>query len=666
MQTSTDWLGGMSVEDSIITITDFALEHARKGGVVGANIADCITRRDWGTLIQWQLQYPEGCDVTELYHCRQALGFFKKAEFLPLGVDRKAVALEKLLQAELLCRETNEVFHAWRSGRFRFRSRVEAVLHAASNKIANVLGDVPRLSELGLRNGPGATTNVKRLWANARNKFSEPLACSSNMVQRLPEILQQLPHLTDLHASETKLVAWEPHDVQWLTTDDEDALQEYDDMCEDEKLRRAEINGSGAVTPSYDVVDLVQTVPVEIHPGRLSFVPKDAGADRTVITQPMLATLVQLAVGDHMVRKLHRVGIDLTDQTVNQQLAKFGSLTGALATLDLSSASDTIAIELVASLLPVDWFCFLSEFRVGDVDIPGAGVTRMQQFSSMGNGYTFPLETLIFWALTSACCEAGEIVSVYGDDIICPTERCALVQEVLVACGFKINTKKSYVEGPFRESCGTDWYAGFDIRPYHQKQVVSGQTLFVLHNYYYRTFQHQMCERVRSYIPTELLLFGPDGYGDGHLLGEWSESGRRHDPSEKDGRTRGWSGFLFDTFTTKARKDIRPRKGDYVAKLYTIYRRNVEDVCSDSTVQQQLDARLHMRRRLCRIGVYAETDESGPTQNFVLDTSLDASLCIVALPLGVTRKGRFKGETVFPLPGADSYKRVSVYTFERP
>jgi len=74
----------------------------------------------------------------------------------------------------------------------------------------------------------------------------------------------------------------------------------------------------------------------------------------------------------------------------------------------------------------------------------------------MGNGFTFPLETLIFWALTRAVCGSTATVSAYGDDIICPSDRAEDVIAVLTEVGFSVNLEKSFWNGPFRESCGSD------------------------------------------------------------------------------------------------------------------------------------------------------------------------------------------------------------------
>ena len=73
--------------------------------------------------------------------------------------------------------------------------------------------------------------------------------------------------------------------------------------------------------------------------------------------------------------------------------------------------------------------------------------------SPMGNGFTFELETLLFYALTMAVCGKGNFVrvSVYGDDIICPTEHAQAVTSILVEAGFQLNLGKSFSSGPFQK-----------------------------------------------------------------------------------------------------------------------------------------------------------------------------------------------------------------------
>jgi len=99
-----------------------------------------------------------------------------------------------------------------------------------------------------------------------------------------------------------------------------------------------------------------------------------------------------------------------------------------------------------------------------------------EKFASMGNGFTFELETLIFWSLCVATAayyqEDASKVSVYGDDIIVPANIALACIEVLDFCGFKTNKEKSFVFGPFRESCGKDYFEGFPVRPFYLKEAV--------------------------------------------------------------------------------------------------------------------------------------------------------------------------------------------------
>jgi hypothetical protein len=86
----------------------------------------------------------------------------------------------------------------------------------------------------------------------------------------------------------------------------------------------------------------------------------------------------------------------------------------------------------------------------------------------MGNGFTFELESLLFYALCSA---VTNNVSVYGDDIIVPTSSVEEVINLLNDCGFELNLSKSYFTGYFRESCGADSVCGVDVTPVYLRSI---------------------------------------------------------------------------------------------------------------------------------------------------------------------------------------------------
>jgi hypothetical protein len=155
-------------------------------------------------------------------------------------------------------------------------------------------------------------------------------------------------------------------------------------------------------------------------------------------------------------------------------------VTREFATLDLSNASDTVSFELVKLVLPPLWFEALRALRSPSTLIEGQWCI-LEKFSSMGNGYTFELETLIFAALLTVMVRKlggvgllGVDVFVFGDDLIVPDEYASACVSMLKFFGFSLNLEKSFI-GPvgFRESCGGDYFDGHDVRPHYLKKIVN-------------------------------------------------------------------------------------------------------------------------------------------------------------------------------------------------
>lgn len=208
---------------------------------------------------------------------------------------------------------------------------------------------------------------------------------------------------------------------------------------------------------------------------RVGFVPKDAATKRTIAVEPALNMFLQLGVHDYVSRRLRAYGVDLSTQSKNQALARAGARDWATlnptVTLDLSAASDSVSVELVRSLLPPVWVSFLDDIRSKQFVLredDGSDPVDYQKWSSMGNGYTFVLETLIFWALAEGCrslCDDSTPLAVYGDDIAIGRCSALLLIEVLRFAGFAVNSDKTFLFGKFRESCGADWYAEENVTP---------------------------------------------------------------------------------------------------------------------------------------------------------------------------------------------------------
>jgi hypothetical protein len=297
-----------------------------------------------------------------------------------------------------------------------------------------------------------------------------------------------------------------------------------------------------------------------IVPGnRLLCVPKNYKVHRVIAAEPSLNMYFQKGIGSALRRRLQAVGVNLRDQTMNQDFAYLGSVTGLVATIDLSMASDTVSKELVEWAIPPDWVEAMLLCRSPSGVLPSGEDVLYRKWSSMGNAYTFELESLIFLALVHGVCDVTghdtRFATVYGDDIICPSGAASLLFDVLRTCGFRPNEKKSFVCGPFRESCGKHYFRGTDVSPFYIRSQPRKLTdLFLLVNNLRRWVWRlrdvlpdaqveaveALIKRMRSYAPSTWRRPRiPDGYGDGAFIGTFDEAL----PRRPRGKRLWWEGF---------------------------------------------------------------------------------------------------------------------------
>lgn len=243
----------------------------------------------------------------------------------------------------------------------------------------------------------------------------------------------------------------------------------------------------------------------ELVPGsRFCFVPKDDTTSRLIAIEPSLNMFFQLGLGRLLEERLVSFfGLDITSQPqINQEAARFGSVTNRLATLDLSNASDSLGLPMLEWALPRPFMDLLKLLRSPKGSLSGAQL-ELNMVSTMGNGYTFPLETLIFSCVVVACIKSFGLIpvrpyrtfpaaleykelegfwGVFGDDIICHTRVTHRVIRLLTLLGFEVNSDKSFVEGLFRESCGRDFFRGYDVRGVYIKRLDSPESRYVAIN----------------------------------------------------------------------------------------------------------------------------------------------------------------------------------------
>lgn len=223
------------------------------------------------------------------------------------------------------------------------------------------------------------------------------------------------------------------------------------------------------------------------YTSRVMFVPKNAKKLRTICMEPATLQFFQQGV----MRKLYdfidshpylRHRINLRDQSQNQHLAAQGSRHNGLATLDLSAASDSVSWVLVRRVFRgtplLEW---MWATRSRDNLLPDGTILHSAKFAPMGSALCFPTECLVFAAcieyVANRCGYTGRratqrIWSVYGDDLIVPVDWVEPVVLILERLGFIVNPDKSYADGPFRESCGKEYYCGVDVTPVYYRLPV--------------------------------------------------------------------------------------------------------------------------------------------------------------------------------------------------
>jgi hypothetical protein len=261
---------------------------------------------------------------------------------------------------------------------------------------------------------------------------------------------------------------------------------------------------------SVDILEPGQELPVKVIP-----VPKTLKTPRIIAIEPTAMQYAQQSVLELFLNELKGfdslsslLGFD--DQEPNQLMARQGSLTGELATLDLSEASDRVSNQHVRAL--THHFPHLREVldatRSRKADVPGHGVIRLAKFASMGSALCFPIEAMVFLTLVFLGIERElktpvsddmilsyvNKVRIYGDDIIVPVDTVHSVVETLELFGAKVNSGKSFWIGRFRESCGKEYYSGHDVSivkvrrifPTQRRHVQEVISLVSLRNQFYR------------------------------------------------------------------------------------------------------------------------------------------------------------------------------------
>ena len=219
---------------------------------------------------------------------------------------------------------------------------------------------------------------------------------------------------------------------------------------------------------------------------KLVAVPKKFNIKRSIMPNTRIGSFFTLGLGKVIEKRLTKIGLNIKRlQRLHRLLAKRYSNTRTHVTADLSAASDSFVWELIARLVPRKWLHILAKGRLTNVTIDSK-VYKLESFMTMGIGFTFPLQTLLFYSIIKAIMELSGVqgrVSVYGDDLIYPRRIHHFVSQIFTDIGFLLNDDKTFVHHYFRESCGGDYYCGVDVRPFQPEgefQMLSPKPYAVL------------------------------------------------------------------------------------------------------------------------------------------------------------------------------------------
>ncbi|DAD52579.1 TPA_asm: RNA-directed RNA polymerase, partial [ssRNA phage SRR6960509_11] len=408
---------------------------------VQQRVRDCVTSGDFMSLANLSVDPRAYSDPEVYFWDRQATEFLRKYPFPGSEKAARKAALSTFLEAEQACTKTNQRFTA--SVEHLFTEHERDLVKQIRRHIRYVLGQFDALEWTSeARHGPGTCLLLDNFglegggYVGGEFKFESKISLTPSLYLLAGAVLKQYP-------------LWDS----------------------------ASLAAHGA--KRFELVE----------GNKITTVPKTALTQRVIAIEPMLNVFLQLGLGGMIRRRLGtRGGFNLDNSwKVNQKLAKVGSINGSYSTIDLSSASDMIAYNVVGTLLPYEWFQALDLVRSPTgrirIDRDEELTVDYEKFSSMGNGATFELETLIFWAVCRACGVPASDLAVFGDDIVVPTAYSSSVISALEFLGFVPNFKKTFTAGPFRESCGKDYFLGRDVRPlYVTKEVDNGQKLVNLAN----------------------------------------------------------------------------------------------------------------------------------------------------------------------------------------
>ncbi len=287
----------------------------------------------------------------------------------------------------------------------------------------------------------------------------------------------------------------------------------------------------------------------EEPPSRLICVPKTQKGPRLIAAEPAAHQWMQQSIWRWLedrvgASELFGSSITFRSQDNSRFRALRSSIDAVLSTIDLSSASDRLSCRLVEyvfqgseTILDALHACRTRALsQTIHPDYPK--VILLKKFAPMGSACTFPVQSIVFFLITLWACKVhwgtenvldaatlrseAKRITVFGDDIIAPTDCLGVIKLALSECGLKVNSDKTYGGLHFRESCGMDAFKGVDVTPAYtfgpyDDSPTSIATVVEESNNFHTRGLWRTAEAIVNQLPTQernaLLVKAVDGVG---------------------------------------------------------------------------------------------------------------------------------------------------------
>lgn len=307
-------------------------------------------------------------------------------------------------------------------------------------------------------------------------------------------------------------------------------------------------------------------------PSKLIAVPKTQKGPRLIASEPTSHQWIQQLIWRQIQNRISNTVlancINFRSQEANQEAARQGSIDCRFTTVDLSSASDRLTCWTLERVFSSN-YSFLERIHASRTRWIRNAINPykwefllLRKGFSQGNACTFPVQSMVYamfaiaavihsrrWNVTQARLnQASRVVRVFGDDIIIPEDALVSLISILEANQLKVNHLKTYSgfnpRGSFRESCGGEYFRGYDVTPKyiktlgsrlsHEKAVSAieaSNNLFAAGWWHLAEWQRSTVdERIVSRLPilptreAALSLFSFSGKDLSHLRTRWNSN----------------------------------------------------------------------------------------------------------------------------------------------